>query len=123
MWVDLNDMSPARRWSCVIGSIGTGFVLTLFAFVLADRFGDGVIGTIISPGSALCEFLDKLWPVQGFGVGVERFLFGSFLIDTSGYALLAYLPIKRLIQHRKNIRRDSGDAFWLDDWSRRHYLA
>jgi hypothetical protein len=115
IWIELNDMSPARRWSGVIGIIGTGFVLTLFAFTLADRFGDGVTGTIISPGSALCEFLDKLWPVRGFGVGVERFVFGSLLIDTSWYALLTYLPIKRLMQHRKNIPRDNRGAFWLDD--------
>jgi hypothetical protein len=108
-------MSPARRWSCVIGSVGAGFVLTLFAFALADRLGDGVTGMIISPGSALCEFLDKLLPVHGFGVGVERFVFGSLLIDTSWYALLAYLPIKKLMQHRKKIPRDNGDAFWLDD--------
>jgi hypothetical protein len=50
-----------------------------------------------------------------FGVGVERFVSGSLLIDTSWYALLTYLPIKRLMQHRKNIPRDNGDAFWLDD--------
>jgi hypothetical protein len=108
-------MSHARRWSCAIGSVGTGFVLTLFAFALADRLGGGVIGRIISPGSALCEFLDKLWSVRSFGVGVERFVFGSLLIDTTLYALLAYVPIKKLMQHRKKTPRDSGDVFWLRD--------
>ena len=114
-------MSYTRRRSRVIASVAVGFALTLFAFALADKFGDGVIGAIISPGSALCEFLDKLWPVRAFGVGVERFVFGSLLIDTSWYALLAYVPIKKLMEHRKlmqrrkKVLRASEDAFWLRD--------